>query len=396
MPSSIEVPEHPGRRVLRVLIAASMDPSADPRTRRVIEEWSSRGHDVTVVGEESRELLSCATQVVVRKNQILGGIIRKIAIILRGLASLHKRGIGIAHRLNNFSMGLRSDFLRGPKNFDLGIVQSLESADFVFARCTNVIFDLQDVYVRQFEHSAQFRIFLRPYYTATLNQYLPQAASSSVTSQGHAAAYGEDFGIDPIVVWSTPRYVDLKISDVRADAVRAVHHGLASPNRKLEVIIDAVLQSDSRVTLDLYLVGNLPYQQRLRRRARQSKRIRFMPPVGFTEIIPMLNNYDVGVAFFVPTTYNLLHCVPNKFWEFVMARLAIVSGPSPDMAAIIRTHKIGQVSTSFTARSLSRALSALDYTLLTEFKQNADNLSTTHCAEVQLREWCRHVEKIFR
>lgn len=36
-----------------------------------------------------------------------------------------------------------------------------------------------------------------------------------------------------------------------------------------------------------------------------------------------------------PATFNHIWCLPNKFFDFLQARLGIVTGPSPERARIV-------------------------------------------------------------
>ena len=46
-----------------------------------------------------------------------------------------------------------------------------------------------------------------------------------------------------------------------------------------------------------------------------------------------LNAHDVGVYVLPPVSFNHLWALPNKVFDFVQGRLALVVGPSPEMAA---------------------------------------------------------------
>mgnify|MGYP000689171715 CR=1 FL=1 len=123
---------------------------------------------------------------------------------------------------------------------------------------------------------------------------------------------------------------------------------------------------------NLYLVGNTLTINALKRAAEGGERVRFRDPVNFNNIIQMLNNYDVGFFYVEPTTFNLLNCLPNKFFEFIQARLAIAIGPSPDMSAIVRQYDCGIVSENFSVGSMAAALNALTVDEIDLFKTKSD------------------------
>jgi len=160
-----------------------------------------------------------------------------------------------------------------------------------------------------------------------------------------------------------------------------VYHGAANRNRRIENLIDVVLLLDDRFSLDLILVGNPRYQQELRRKAAGMKRINFVEPVVFEEIIPTIAKYDIGFFYCEPVTFNLANCLPNKFFEYIQARLMIAIGPSPDMAEIVHEYKCGIVAEEFSVHSMAKALNALTADDIDEYKRNSDKAARELCFE---------------
>ena len=64
--------------------------------------------------------------------------------------------------------------------------------------------------------------------------------------------------------------------------------------------------------LHLYLVGDQNYINELKQIYLINKKIYFYNPVPFCEIVHTANQYDVGLCYFEPVTFNLKHCLPNK------------------------------------------------------------------------------------
>jgi hypothetical protein len=56
----------------------------------------------------------------------------------------------------------------------------------------------------------------------------------------------------------------------------------------------------------------------------------------FEEIVPLSNAYDIGLYLLPPSSFNNLHALPSKFFEFLQALLAIAIGPFQEMARIVR------------------------------------------------------------
>ena len=125
------------------------------------------------------------------------------------------------------------------------------------------------------------------------------------------------------VVRNTPDYKDISPS-ITQDSIKIIHHGLASKNRNLELMIDMVKFLDSRFTLTLMLVGSGNYYNKLKERALSTPGIIWKQPVSMNEIVYKCNDYDIGIFVVPPNTYNLLNCLPNKFFNIYKQDLQLL------------------------------------------------------------------------
>jgi len=202
----------------------------------------------------------------------------------------------------------------------------------------------------------------------------PAIDSRSTVAAGIARLYAELFGFDePRVVRSTPSFVDQSPSAVDANNIRLLHHGVASATRSLDLLISAVALADERFTLDLMLVGSDESIAPLRRLAEPlGDRVTFRAPVDVLDIATTINAYDAELIFFPPVTENLRFVLPNKFFESVQGRLAIITGQSKEMVEIIEHYGNGLVVQGWTAADLASALNSLDAASITSMKQSSD------------------------
>jgi len=195
---------------------------------------------------------------------------------------------------------------------------------------------------------------------------------------GIAERYERGFGVRCEVVTNAAPLADLAPTRVHYP-IRLLHHGGAQPERRLELMIEAVARLEN-VTLDLMLLPTNPaYLERLRQAA--GERIRFPEPVPVSELPGVANDYDAGVIFYPPRHANLELALPNKFFDFLQARLAVVVGPSPEMARIVREYDCGAVTPGFEVDDLAYTIRSLTPAWLTELKRGADRAASVHNAE---------------
>lgn len=244
-----------------------------------------------------------------------------------------------------------------------------------------VIFDAHELSTEEHAQIRWWRMFAAPHADALLRASLPRTAGMMTVSAGIAAAYAERYGVAPLVVTNAPPQSGLSPSPVDPP-VRLIHHGIAVAERRLELMIEAMDLLDDRFTLDLMLVPAQPrYMSRLRRLASARPRVRLLEPIPQRSIVRRCNDYDVGVFVLPPHNGNQLHVLPNKLFEFIQARLAVVVGPSPEMAGVVRDHECGLVTRDFTPAALAEALSGLTREAIASFKQRSDRAAGQLSAE---------------
>lgn len=251
--------------------------------------------------------------------------------------------------------------------------------------------DLHEYASRQNEESRRWRWFVAPYRRWLVRTWVSRAASVTTVGAILADEYRREFGLEAGVVPNAAPYADRSPTPV-GDPLRLVHSGAARRNRSLGVMLDAVRLTQRPVTLDLYLVPNDPaYLAELQHEAADLPQVRFNAPVSPDELVERLGACDVGVFVLPPLTFNYLNTLPNKFFDFVQARLALVVGPSPEMAALVREHRLGVVTGDFTAQSLARALDDLTPEAVARYKAASHAVARDLSAQEQIRGWSEAV-----
>jgi hypothetical protein len=77
------------------------------------------------------------------------------------------------------------------------------------------------------------------------------------------------------------------------------------------------------------------------------------------KIVPTLAHYDIGMHMLPVSSFNHGAALPNKFFEFMFAGLAICVGPSPEMARTVQQHGCGVVIPSFDPDDVAAQLDRL-------------------------------------
>lgn len=236
-----------------------------------------------------------------------------------------------------------------------------------------VFFDAHEYSPGEYEDQWMWRLLFQRYVDDLCRRYLPRCAAMSTVCAGIANAYAERYNVQPFVVHNAPLLQPLSVGEVTDGRIRLIHHGVASQVRRLEGMIEMMKSLDERFTLDFMLVESEPrYLTSLKILAARDARIRFLPPVSMPEICKALHAYDIGVFLLPPSSFNYRHALPNKFFEFVQARLGVAIGPSPEMKTLAGAHGFGVVSETFVPSDLGQALQRLTSDDVRRLKVAAD------------------------
>ncbi|MDQ0645036.1 glycosyltransferase family 1 protein [Microbacterium murale] len=271
----------------------------------------------------------------------------------------------------------------------VGLALSIDSMHGVHA-------DLHEYAPRQKEDMLRWRFFVAPFVRWLCRGFVARADSVSTVGQGIADEYAARFGIVAQVVTNAAPYADLEPTAVE-EPLRLVHSGAALRDRNIVALVDAVEQTSSDVSLALYLTPNDPgFLGEIRARAAASARVTLHDPVPYEDLSVTLNGYDVGLHLLPPTNFNNRWALPNKFFDYVQARLGVVIGPSPEMARTLEAHAFGAVADGFSTEDLTRVLDGLSIADVSEWKAAADAAASELSSQEQVEIWAASVSQLMR
>lgn len=286
--------------------------------------------------------------------------------------------------------------LRG-SSFDAVIANDLEPAGIAskLYGASHVHADLHEYFPGLHDQVPAWVRLRQPFLKWQLGRFVSQVRSVTTVSDTIADRYELEFGFRSGVVRNASPELDLAPSQT-GHPIRIVHSGGAQPNRRIEVMMKAVAESSADVTLDLFLTHETsPYASDLRALAeRLGERISLHPPVKQSDLVMLLNTYDVGIHVLPPTNTNNALALPNKFFDFVQARLGMVIGPTADMVRLLEQHQLGTVAAGFDLHSVTAAVNELTVELVSIWKNNANQRAHELSAEQQQEPWEAAVEAI--
>ncbi len=353
----------------KVLVLVFSNLRHDARVKRQVT-WLKKKYSVTVACFDSDDISGVK---IVRIEQTKLSLARKA---LLG-ASLALKNYRIAYRLFHNYKYLENEL---DNSYDLIIANDIDTLPLAFQLnpAAKIVLDAHEYAPRHFENSRTWKVFFQPFYIYLCKKYIPRVSAMLTVGEGLGREYARNFSVKPTVISNATNYHETMPSDVEGDSIRLIHHGIANPSRKLELMVEMMRHLDNRFTLDMILMTSdyaaaktKAYIQRFKEQAEQDPRIRFLPSVASDQVVSTINRYDIGVFLIPPVNFNYANTLPNKLFEYIQARLGVAIGPTPEMAAIVNRYQNGVISDDFDPVNLAQKLNSLTKEDIIRFKDQS-------------------------
>ena len=361
----------------RILCISFSDINGDSRVLRQLDVLRRHGHVTTLAygerpagADDHLEIPSALPSL----PQTVSGVAK---LALRRYASVQLEAPAMKAALG----------LLGDRPFDLVVANEARALPLAFqvAGDPRVWCDLHEWAPEERTHVLSWRLLVSPFIRWMCGRYLPRVDAATTINDSIAGLYRDQFGVECEIVRNAIAHrTDLGPTPLVDGRIRLVHSGGAVPGRNIETIIDAVDALGDAFSLDLYLIPSRQgdaYWRSLQAQIARSERTTLHDAVAPHELPGVLNAYDLGVFILPPHTPNHRMMLPNKFFDFVQARLGLVFGPSIETDRLIREHGLGAVTAGYTADDLVDTLRGLDAATVAGWKASADTAAATLSSE---------------
>ena len=258
-----------------------------------------------------------------------------------------------------------------------------------------VLLDAHEYTPREFDDDPIWRFTFRDLWDYVCKTYLRKVSARTTVSESISDEYEKNYGGKWNVITNAVFYENLSPKPVTHNPIRMIHHGGVNPSRKMENMIKLIDHLDERFELTFMLVDNGgTYCQKLKRLARHKARVKFREPVAMQDISRTINEYDIGLYLLPQAGFNNRMALPNKLFEFIQARLAVATWPSPEMAKIVRNYGCGLVSDDYSVSSMAKCLNQLSSEDVMLFKEASNKAAATLCAEINMEKFNQLVNSL--
>jgi glycosyltransferase involved in cell wall biosynthesis len=246
-------------------------------------------------------------------------------------------------------------------------------------------YDTHEFALEEYAERASWRILKRPMVHAVEGRGIAGALVVSAVSSGIAAELQRIYSlaVSPLVIRNTPSRV--AIAPQRPGSrIRVLYHGLVAPGRGLEATIRSVPLWRREFDFTIRGPATPKYIRRLKaeiERLGVGDRVFLAPPVPMTELVREAASFDIG--FFALPDYSRHNrfALPNKFFEYAMAGLALCVSDLPEMTRLIEQYQMGITLASLAPADIADAINRLNRDSLSYFRSKALAAANELCWE---------------
>ncbi len=379
----------------KICIISFSDLKCDPRVRRQINSLKDK-YKIVTLGLKKSEINGITEFVLPSKRSSLSKIRSRITFIIALIfKNLYYEYIELKYPINSIFKILPE------KKFDLVIANGLDAliiADRIaYKYNAKILFDAHEYEPMRIEGQLFDILFINRYKEFLCRKYIPSTEYITTVSSGIANVFNKNYSVNPEVILNVPKYKKINLKKVNSNHINLIHHGLAHPSRNLENLINLMPFLEERFYLTFMLVKrNINYFNYLKELSDRicPGRIAFREPVPFYEIIPTISEYDIELIIYGSNSVNIIHALPNKFFESIMAGLALVIGPSPEMKNIVEKYNCGLVSNSCNTTEIASLINKLSPEEIMKKKEASLKVATTLNAEEEMDKFLKIIKDI--
>jgi glycosyltransferase involved in cell wall biosynthesis len=237
----------------------------------------------------------------------------------------------------------------------------------------SVIVDSHEYMLGTQLESADWVAHQRPIIKALQDDFFSRAGQVIAVSQGIVDRLGaEQRTKRPIrLIRNLPHYQELPFRGTAREWVM-LYHGIIDPVRNLESAIEAAAIWKAPLTLVLRGPGPPDYIRSLRALVEErgiTHRVKIEDPIPYTEMITRANEADIGYFVYADGSPQRKYVLPNKFFEYVMAGLALFVSDLPEMKHLVDRYGLGIAIPEVTPTAIAQAVDRLTITQIDNFKR---------------------------
>jgi len=221
------------------------------------------------------------------------------------------------------------------------------------------------------ELSAPHRRWLRTLLTRPLSHMLSSCTAGIAASPFYEQDLCDHYHLQKIsLVRNVPPYW----APTKSDRLRqhlgldprvriALYQGNIQQGRGLDTLAQAAAFLDRDIVIVMMGKGVEPTLSQLKALLASegiADRVKIIPPVPYEELLEWTASADIGLTL-IPLDYTLNKrmCLPNKFFEYLMAGLPVLASELDAVAGVIKNYDVGRIVSSLAPAEVGAAINAM-------------------------------------
>lgn len=230
-------------------------------------------------------------------------------------------------------------------------------------RACPLVYDAHEIYPEQFADGVKSPLWKR-FFTELEGALVRTTQARMTVCDALGRHFVETYGCDPFVTVRNCPSLERLPSQVprRADDETPVvlYHGNLFAHRGLDEMIHAAKFLRSKA--ELWIRGPGGHRAELVRlvdRLGVDDKVFFVPAVPVAEMIPRATTATIGISPFLSVCLNTEYALPNKFFEYMMAGLAVASVDLIEMRSLTQSLQNGVLFDAARPEAIAAALDTL-------------------------------------
>jgi glycosyltransferase involved in cell wall biosynthesis len=241
---------------------------------------------------------------------------------------------------------------------------------------TKYAYDTHEYAVEEKAHRFRWRAVWPPFLHALEGRHIRGAVWVSTVSEGIATLLQQDHGlaVRPTVIRNVPTFQEMPFREPQ-EPMTVLFHGLLVDDRGLEQLLDSVPSWSERFRLVLRGKGSGTYIESLRERIASlgvESRVTIEDAVPPSRVVQAANSTaDIGIHPMPAVTRHSQFGMPNKFFEYTMAGLALCVVAGTELSDVVEEYGNGVSLPSVDAQGIARTINALDGASTAAYKRKS-------------------------
>lgn len=223
----------------------------------------------------------------------------------------------------------------------------------------------------------------------------PKLCSVYAVNASIATIYRKEYGNDVKVIRNVPSRKENSLAKNRSDLGIPEDHkiilyqGAVNIDRGLEEAILAMKFVREKAFLVIIGTGDIIDQlKNLAIEEGVSEKVIFTGPVAFEDLHEYTLMADIGLSIEKDVSLNYHFCLPNKFLDYIQARVPVLVSPLPEMKVIVEKYRIGEMIESHDPQYLATKFDSMlgQAEKLSLFRENMQKAANDLCWENEEQE----------